>query len=244
MVDIHCHILPGVDDGARTLEESLEMARISAESGVEMIIATPHCNIPCSYQPNYLSEELLEYFAAFREQLRQEQIPVALGLGSEVYCTSQLRRLLEQRMLLPLAGSRYLLVEFPFHGPLYMMDDLLAQVAAEGLVPVIAHPERYEALQQEPFAAERWFQQGYVIQLNKGSILGDMGRSARDTAYWLLDNGLAHVVASDAHDTRGRTPDMQRLREMLEQGVGRDYARILLKKNPMRIVKDLPVAEA
>lgn len=117
MVDIHCHILPGVDDGAPSMEDSLEMARMAADSGVTDIIATPHCNLPGNGPKNYRSASLRAAFSRLQQALDAEGIPLRIHPGAEVFCTPELPRLLDQRQLQTLGGSRYLLVEFFLTSP-------------------------------------------------------------------------------------------------------------------------------
>ena len=152
--------------------------------------------------------------------------------------------LLKSNQLVTLAGSDYLLVEFFFDEDLAYMDDMLSAIAAQGLTPVIAHPERYEAVQNTPYIIERWFAGGYIIQVNKGSILGRLGRRAAATANWILARGLAHAVASDAHSSVVRTPRMGQLRDHLATHYSPDYAHILLEHNPLCILKNEPVLTA
>lgn len=244
MTDIHCHILPRVDDGADNLEEALEMARMAADSGVGTLIATPHCNLPFEREKNHLSPALLEGFARLRRAVEAEGIPIDLRLGAEVLCTPEVPELARAGNLPTLAGSRYLLLEFFFDEELDYMEEMLAAVAETGLVPVIAHPERYEAIQRAPRVVERWFRMGYVIQLNKGSILGRLGGRAQESAEWILDHGLAHLVASDAHSSNLRTPQMGELADHLRRFWGSEYTRVLLNVNPGRILLDQPMLEA
>ena len=241
VTDIHCHILPQVDDGAESLEDALEMARMAAESGVTHLIATPHCNLPYASDKNYASALLMERVLSLQEQIRQAGIPLSLYPGCEVLCTPEVPKLIRQGKLLTLANSNYLLVEFFFDEDLSYMDDMLSAIAAEGLIPVIAHPERYDSIQHSPYVVERWFRNGYIIQLNKGSILGRLGRRAQGTADWILGSGLAHVVASDAHSPVMRTPDMTQLQQYLFDVCTSEYAEILLKHNPSRILNGRPV---
>ena len=170
MVDIHCHILPGVDDGAPSMEDSLEMARMAADSGVTDIIATPHCNLPGNGPKNYRSASLRAAFS--RLQQDAEGIPLRIHPGAEVFCTPELPRLLDQRQLQTLGGSRYLLVEFYFDESAEFMEQCFRDIRHRGLVPVAAHPERYNAVQRDPARLEGWFRRGIVIQLNKGSVMG------------------------------------------------------------------------
>lgn len=244
MTDIHCHILPFVDDGSENMEDSLEMARMAAESGVSSIIATPHCNLPFSEQKNYRSTQLAQRFVRLQDAIRESGIPLRIFPGAEILCTPEVPELLRQEKLLTLAGSDYLLVEFFFDESLAYMDDMLSAISAEGLIPVIAHPERYEAVQHTPHVVERWFRGGYIIQLNKGSILGRLGRRAELAAEWILSRGLAHVVASDAHSPVVRTTQMTEVSQHLNDYYAPEYADILLNLNPARILGGLPVLRA
>ena len=230
MVDIHCHILPGVDDGSPSMEDSLEMARMAADSGVTDIIATPHCNLPGDGPKNYRSAALRTGFSRLRQALEQEGIPLGIHPGAEVFCTPELPELLDRRQLQTLGGGRYLLVEFYFDESAEFMEHCFHQIRTRGLTPVAAHPERYDAVQRDPYIIRRWFEGGVVIQLNKGSILGRLGRRAQDTALWLLERGLAHAAASDAHSPDVRTPRMDLLKDLL-----------LLEENPRRILEDRPL---
>lgn len=226
------------------MEDALEMARMAAESGVTHLIATPHCNLPFAEEKNFVSAPLLERFLALQEQIRQANIPLSVYPGCEVFCTPDIPKLIRQGNLLTLANTNYLLVEFFFDEELSYMDDMLGMISAEGLIPVIAHPERYDSIQRTPHIIERWFRSGYIIQLNKGSILGRMGRHAQRTADWILDHGLAHAVASDAHSSVMRTPDMTQLREHLMDFCDPEYAKILLDLNPSRILNGRAVLRA
>lgn len=241
MVDIHCHILPGVDDGAESLEEALIMARMAASGGVERIIATPHCPMYGGGWSEELMLDLARHTQRLNEAVKAEEIPLTILSGAEILCTASLPELLRQGRKLTLAGSRYLLVEFFFDEELPTMDAALEYITAQGLTPVIAHPERYGAVQRLPYVTERWFEQGYIIQLNKGSIMGDLGRRAARAADWILRNGFAHVVASDGHGTLERTPQLQYVYTWLEDQVSPGYAHTLLCDNPGRIAADLPI---
>lgn len=244
MIDIHCHILPQVDDGAGSMADAIELAWMASDSGVTAIVATPHCNLPEPQQKNYASVELAQRFALLQQAVRQEGIPLSILPGAEVLCTPEVPELYSQGKLLTLAGSRYLLVEFFFDEDLDYMDGMLSDIAARGAVPVVAHPERYEAIQRNPQILQRWFADGYVIQLNKGSILGRLGRRAEKCADWILSRGLAHTVASDAHSPLARTTQMSELEHYLAQVCTPEYCRILLRGNPERIITNKTILQA
>jgi protein-tyrosine phosphatase len=164
-------MLPGVDDGSDSMDTSLLMASMAAESGVETVIVTPHCNIP-GEAANYPSRELLGRFMALRETIDAAKIPLRILAGAEVFCTADIAELIRAKKLLTLASSRYILVEFAFNEDSIEMNSCLEQIFAEGLTPVIAHPERYNAVQRDRTLPERWFASGYVLQVNKDSIFG------------------------------------------------------------------------
>lgn len=241
MVDIHCHILPGVDDGVDTMGNSLIMARMAAASGVDSIVATPHCNLPYEQEKNYFTPRLRDKFLELIEAVERANIPVRIYPGVEVLTTPDIVELLRNKQILTINGSRYLLMEFFFRERKEYFNDMLEQVLDTGLTPIIAHPERYHIVQRDSTIVEEWFEKGIVIQLNKGSLLGQFGRTPKSTAEWILGNGLAHVVASDAHGAERRTPHMSEIHGRLEDLCGTEYADILLEGNPRRILADQPL---
>ena len=244
MVDIHCHILPSVDDGAGNGDDALMMARMAYDSGVAAIVATPHCNLPYEERKNYVSEELKNRFISLRDSIREAGIPLRILPGAEVMCTDELPELISRKRVLTLAGTRYLLVEFLFDSSVGYIDEMLSQISETGLVPVIAHPERYDAVQRSPLTVADWFERGYIIQLNKGSILGRLGSRAERTSAWILSRGLAHVVASDAHSPEMRTPHMSEILRFLEDNCSPEYANVLLCRNPGRLIENRQVLRA
>ena len=242
MIDIHCHILPAFDDGAADLQESLAMARAAVASGVSTIVVTPHFSgEPASMEQLPL---LISRYQQLRATLREENIPLNLHLGAEILCRPETLRMARQKALPTLSNTDYILCEFVFSESPVFMNKILAAVAAAGYRVVIAHPERYDAVQRDLRLAEKWFLQGYVLQLNKGSVLGSFGPRVQQTAEMMLENGFAHILASDAHSTLYRTADMGQLRSWLNTHYPPEYARILLEENPLRLLKGLDMVPA
>lgn len=235
MVDIHCHILPRMDDGASSLEEALAMAHMAAMTGVTDIVATPH--FPGHRDSLRLLPKLAERYKLLSEAIEAEGIPVKLHLGAEILCMPETADLALQKRLPTIGKTHYFLTEFFFDEDYEVMDAMLREIAAAGYTPVVAHPERYDAIQRDPLALQRWFRRGYVLQLNKGSVLGAFGSRVQDTAQILLDMGLAHLIASDAHSANHRTTHMGLLREWMEEHIHPDYAHILLEENPGRLIR-------
>lgn len=237
MIDLHCHILPDVDDGAESVEVACEMAAMAADSGVDTIVATPHCNTRNELK-NYRSEALDEHFMMLQDAFDYFNIPVRLLPGAEILVRDDMETLLAERRFYTLAGSRYLLSEFYFDELPEVMDRELARIAASGLVPVVAHPERYFAVNDDPGIARRWHERGYVIQVNKGSMLGRFTEEAYDTACELLAGHCVDVIASDAHHFEYRTPEMSDLLLWLDSHCSEAYSRLLLEHNPQRIIEN------
>ena len=235
MIDLHAHVLYGVDDGSRNLEESLRMARMAAESGVWAMAVTPHCNLPGFYE-NYDSSELRGRFRELESAVREEGIPLKLYPGMEVFGRENLNELLKAHRLVPINGGRYLQIEFEFEEEPDWMNFLLETVREAGLRPLVAHPERYGAVQADPELAYRWVLQGCALQVNKGTILGRFGRREQQTAELLLEHELAACVASDAHHSAFRTPHMSETAHYLEETYGRECVQLLMIDNPARIL--------
>lgn len=242
MIDIHCHILPDFDDGAADLRESIAMARAAWLSGTTDIIATPH----------FAGEEatleqiprLLARYEKLAKAIAMENLPLTLHPGAEILCLPQTPRLAKQEKLPTLGKTNYLLCEFYFNEAPVYMDEMLRYLAGCGYRIVVAHPERYEAVQNDPSLAEEWFRRGYALQLNKGSVSGAFGLTVQKAALQLLNQGLYHLIASDAHGADTRTTDMRLARQQLEARCPGSYVRILMDENPRRLLRGEDMAPA
>lgn len=238
MVDIHCHILNGVDDGSGCLSESVEMARIACESGTRVIVATPHTNIPGSEVYPW-GDVLKKRLAALNEKLKAERIPLTLCPGQEVYYHGDVVALLKRGEITTLNGSRYLLIEFNFSASLNTILDACEVLSVIGIVPVVAHPERYDSLQENEDEVYRLKKKtGCLLQLNCGSLFGAFGQSAQRAAHGMLGEGLADFIASDAHGPYVRTPFMADAHEMVSELYSLDYAEMLFRENPDLLIRD------
>ena len=236
MTDIHCHILPGVDDGSENLEESLAMAKMAVASGVRQIVATPH--FPGTQAALEQLPLIIDRFQLLGHAITRKNLPLTLYPGAEILCMPETAELARQGKLPTIGKTNYLLTEFYFDEPLYNIEQTLTALTRAGYRPVIAHPERYKAVQQHSQVPARWFSRGYVLQLNKGSLLGTFGSRVQATATGILESGLAHIIASDAHSSSRRTPHMEGLVTWLNDRCDPDYTRILLEENPRRLVED------
>lgn len=239
MIDIHAHILPGIDDGAEDMTDTLAMAKIAVDCGVTGMVATPHCNIPRMYD-NYFDEFYVDVFRETERALEEEGIDITLYSGMEVFVTPRVPQLLSEGKLLTINGSRYMLVEFAFDEDPDYVQAMLRQIKSLGVHPIIAHPERYEFVQEDPQKVYQWRKRGYLVQINKGSLVGRFGRRSHYTAHQLLSHNLVTAIASDTHSPYQRTPYLLDAYEALLEDYSEKYLKVLFQENPMRICKDMP----
>ena len=240
MIDIHTHIMPGIDDGADNLEESLAMAELAWDSGVSTIVVTPHSNVRGTFE-NYDSPEWRRLFFKLQDYLKENGCRIKLVTGAEIYASDHVADRIRNGALLPINNSRYYLMEIPFDADPYWAEDIWYSVLDMGKIPVIAHPERYYCIQDNPAILYEWMKMGCLSQMNKGSVFGRFGRTAKRTAEILLENNLISCAASDAHSPYMRTTYMADIREYLLDMYGERRMERLLYRNPERIIKDQPV---
>ncbi len=232
MIDLHCHILPGLDDGAETLQQALEMAAMAESCGVTAIVATPHC-------AHDRCQEVFDGWSRLQQALQREQIAVKLLPGMELFGTPDTAKMLRQNRLLTLNGSRYPLVEFDFFTDGQQETRILAQLLDAGYIPLVAHPERYEYLQRDPRRIDLWCRMGCLFQINRGSLMGRFGPEARQLAFSMVDRGFAAVVASDGHSPRFRTTWLKDVQRLLQEEFSTQTAQLLLEDNPRKILQDM-----
>lgn len=240
MIDIHNHLLPFIDDGSPTLDNSLDMAEIAAASGVDTVILTPHCNIP-DYFDNYYTPELMAAFRNLQSAIQKAGISLQVLLGMEVFTTDNIASLIHNQQLIGLNFSDYLLVEFDFSAPPKWMTDKLQDIRHTGKIPIIAHPERYNCIQDAPWLVENWLKSGCLLQCNKGSFLGDFGRHAEIAAHFLLEHRMVSFIASDAHRAIVRPPQMQEIFRYISLKFSDETAHRLMLYNPMHICRNIPL---
>ena len=234
MIDIHCHILPGLDDGAFSLDDSLLMARFAYESGTRGIVCTPHSG-------PYPSDELIETFHLLKRAVKQYNIPIQLFLGQEAYLTENYAmqiRDIEKGYPLTINKTPYVLVEFIPTAHSRVLRDAVDSLCASGFIPIIAHPERYNAVMEDVSLAERLKAGGALLQINKGSLKGAFGPSAKRASSYLLYNRAADFVASDAHSPYERTPKLRNVHAFISEQYSIDYADYLMLENPGKVLSN------
>ena len=231
-VDIHCHILPGLDDGAPTPDISLGMARMAAEDGTTHLVATPHANFQFTYEPARIAALRAELQAAIGDQLQ-----LLVGCDFHLSYENVLDAIAYPRKY-SINGGRYLLVEFAETFNIDVMETVLCQLRDAGLLPVLTHPERNPIFQQHPDLASRYIALGCVVQVTASSLTGDFGKQAARSAADLLDRELIHVLASDGHSTRHRLPRLSQGAQVVADRKGEAVARALVSENPAAIIAD------
>lgn len=235
MIDFHNHLVPGVDDGAASLDESRAALEAYRAQGVEAVVATPHLKASLVDTPEAFDAYLASVDTAWTElrAMAAAEFPgMRLERGFEVMLDTPAPRLGDPR--LRLAGTSFVLVEFPFMSVPPNAENTLFELKVSGWTPVIAHPERYANADAEGRAAEGWKRVGALLQVNAGSVLGKYGPEARERAWSLLGRGLADFVASDYH-ARG-TLHLGPCREVLARAGGDAQVRLLMDDNPARLL--------
>lgn len=237
IIDLHNHILPGVDDGALSMEDAVVMAIQAEKCGIKKIVATPHYCRGCG-------ASLAEIEEAYRELssvLKNEQINVKLEKGMEIMATDELPELLKKGEVWTYPDSSYFLVEFDLDEDEAYFDGLLDRCKNNGFVPIIAHPERYRAVRHRPKLVETWHKKGYGIQVNRDSLLGHFGEASFTCADLFMKNGWVNCIASDAHSPQTRNSRWSDAFCRLPSRYGLRILAYCLETAPEKILSNLPL---
>lgn len=237
-VDIHNHILPGLDDGPRTMNESLLLAKAMVVVGYDTVIATPH-SFEGKPTPALISERLQE----LQHELNRHSVPLTLLPGSEPHIEPGLITSLEKGELQTLGNTSYFYIELPFSQPLPpYTEQLLFELSTKGFRPIIPHPERAEALQQDLKLLHRLHSAGALFQVTWGALTGWLGPQAEKLARYLILNNLAHLMATDAHNATSRLLSVEKAATVLDAICGPGTATQMLTTRPRQLLADQPLA--
>ena len=236
MIDLHCHILPGMDDGAGDISVSIEMAKLYVADGVTVVACTPHI-LPGLYHNS--GPQIREATLALQQALDREGIPLHLVTGADVHMVPDFVAGLRAGRILSLADSRYVLVEPPHHVAPVRLEQFFFDLVAAGYVPILTHPERLSWIESKYAAIQRLAQGGVWMQVTGASLIGAFGRTAQYWATRMLDEGCVHILATDAHDTKRRPPRLSAGRELATKRVGSGEAEHLVVTRPLGIVNNL-----
>lgn len=235
MIDIHCHILPGVDDGAKDIEESLEMARLAVNEGITKIINTSHYHPYFNYEKGDI---LLNRAKDFNNILKQNNIDLEILIGNELYYSTDLLEYIESKDFYTLNNSRYLLIEFSQSNFPKNIVDIVYELKIRGYIPILAHVERYRQVQENPNIIYECIKEGALIQINSNTILSKNSKEACKLCKILLDNNMVHFIATDAHNTNRRKPAMKGSYEYIIKKYGKYKADQLFNLNQEFVIQD------
>ena len=233
MIDVHCHILPDVDDGSECMQESINMAMIAKEQGIDKIIATPH------YHPEFKylkGEELNKVCEEFKKQLKENNIDIEIYLGNEIYFTYDLIEKISELDFYCLNKSKYILIEFlPTNFPLNLCN-IVYELKQKGFIPVLAHVERYIKIHDDPEIIYDCIKTGAIIQINSSSLIGKQGKEIQRFCNLLIGRNMVHLVATDAHGSQRRRPMMKDAYQYIEKKYSKEIADNLFINNAQCIL--------
>lgn len=227
MVDIHCHILPGLDDGPESLETACAMAEMAIEDGITHVVATPHASPDHPFVPELVKQRRDEIQGRFEGRL-------TLATGCDFHLSFEnLREIRHEAERFTINQKNYLLVEFADYSIPASMDQTLHELQLAGLQPIVTHPERNPLIRAQPDRLYRWLRQGCYVQVTAQSLLGRFGKAAKEVASNWLDAGAVHFLASDAHNVTSRPPRLREAFDEIVKARGEEIARALLVENPL-----------
>lgn len=232
-IDMHCHCLPGIDDGAATMEESLQMLQTAYADGIRKVIVTPHFHHRRGHVPK---EVIIQKLAELQDAVRGSCPDMELYPGNELYYSSKLPELLAEEQVCTLASSKYVLIEFSPEKEFAEMRNALVNVQSQGVWPILAHIERYLCLVNKPQLAEELAEMGVYLQVNADGVLGNYGRKEKKLIKKMFSYDLISFVASDAHDTEHRKQELSAAAEYVRKKYGDDVAEKCFCRNQQMVI--------
>jgi protein-tyrosine phosphatase len=235
MVDIHSHILPMVDDGAQSWDVAVEMVQMAERDGVTHMVATPHAN----YEYEYDRENHAKLLAELQEKVGGK---IQLILGCDFHFSyDNIEDALKHNHRYTIGDTRYILMELSDFSIPPQIPNMIGALTGKGLVPILTHPERNPILQKHPEKVSEWVEMGVLVQITASAFTGKWGKGVQKLAKWYADEGLIHVIASDAHGTNHRNPVLSEARKVVAKAYGDDFATALVETNPLAIVNNQPL---
>jgi len=234
IVDIHSHIIPGIDDGSKNMEMTLEMIRNAEKEGTKEMVATPH------YLLEYGEATIIDVKNHVKEinmLLENEKIDVKIYSGQEVYFTEKIIEDYLEGNIGTINDSRYMLIEFPMDKFDENTFDILYELQVRDIVPIIAHPERYKFFIEKPSLINEFINQGYLFQVNAGSIEGKFGQNVKKTTDLFLTNNIYNFIGSDAHNIKSRNTGLKNAMDLIEKGMNKN----IFQDSSKKILKNMDI---
>jgi protein-tyrosine phosphatase len=232
VIDIHSHIMPEIDDDARSVEEALEMARIAAKDGIEFMVSTPHMFNGLSRNPQ--PSEILARVRALNQAIGKNGLQILPG--NEVHISHDIAEQAQDGRVTTINQRNYMLVEFPHLTVPVGAEDLFYKLLLQGVRPILVHPERNAQIQANPALVAKFVERGVYVQVTAMSVTGEFGPTAKACARVLLRHDCVHFLATDAHRTRSRPPILSRGRDAAAAIIGKERAEALVETNPRAVI--------
>ena len=237
MIDLHCHILPGLDDGAKDWDQSLAMAQMAVDDGITDMVCTPHW-VPGKYENS--RSEILPCLDCFRDSILAASIKLHLYPGAELRLDLTLPQRIKAGELLTINdGGKYVLIELPDESLPEHLDEFFWGMEMQGMKPIISHVERNAILRQHPNLLFQWVERGYLTQITAASLLDEFSEEIRQFSIQLIEHRLAHMLVSDAHGLKTRKPKLSEARKVIEGIAGAEVARLMTYETPKRVLEGI-----
>lgn len=233
MIDMHSHIIYEVDDGAKSIEQSLQILKEAHKVGFEKIVVTPH------YMEGYYEkekQEIKEKIEILKEELKKIECPIEILQGNEIYITDEINELLEQDKVSTLNNKQYVLFELPLNAEPMNLTEVIYQILEKGKTPILAHPERYPFVQRDPNQLLSLIEEGVLLQANYGSILGQYGKESKKTIKTMLEHNMVHLLGSDVHRPNTIYPEIEEAMQEIVKLAGKRKAKELTTDYPEQII--------
>lgn len=236
-IDIHSHALHGIDDGSKTIEESIEIIKEYKQMGFSDIILTPHYIEDTKYTSK--NNEKIKKINELKTLIKKENIDINLHIGNEVYITDNILKLIKKDEISTLANNKYILIELPMNNEITNLKEIIFNLLSNNITPIIAHPERYSTIQNNLSYAQELVDQGVLLQSNYASIIGIYGKQAQKTVKKLLKNNLIYFLGTDIHKPNSKIYiNIKKIRKKITKLIGQDKFNQLTKINPETIIKN------
>ena len=236
-VDIHSHILYGIDDGSKSLEESIEIIKEHIKMGFTDIAVTPHYIENSKYITN--NEEKENILKTLKNELKKQNIKINLYIGNEVYINNNIEELLNQNEISTINNTKYLLIELPMQNKIKNISEIIYELRIKGIIPIIAHPERYEYVQKDINYVDKLIEEGALLQSNYASILGMYGEKSKKALKKLLKQNKILILSTDVHYPNSKIYlNMDKIRKKLSKLIGEEKLKELTTTNPKKIIKN------
>ena len=236
MIDMHCHFVFNVDDGAKNINESIEILKKASENGFSGVIATPHFIEGDKY--SIIKSDIDKRLDDIRKKLSENNINIEIYPGNEIYATPNIIELINSNKISFLNDSTYILIELPLDEPVSYLDTFIFNILSLDKIPIIAHPERYSFVKKNPDILYELSEKGVLFQLNIGSIFGYYGNTAKKTSKYLLKRNIYNFIGSDTHSSKHAYIKYNKALKYIKKVVGKNNFETLINVNPQKVVKN------